>query len=72
MQDKWTTFIDDVLESYTATITETNTDDEVLYLMMGTMGKIASAFSKQDYENPQIREHCVAIAAAAMATHCIS
>ncbi len=65
-RDDWTKFIDDMLDARSNLIASTENDDEVLYLMMGSLGKLAHLFRNQDYTNPQIKEHCVAIASAAM------
>lgn len=58
-------FIRQVEEDRAALLASTNTDDEVLYLMIGSLGRISSLFAKGDYTNPAILEHSVAVAAAA-------
>lgn len=59
-------FIDALKEKQPQVIHATENDDELLYLMMGSLGRLAELFKTGDLARKEVYDQCVGIAAAAM------
>lgn len=46
-------------------LADTSTDDEVLYYLMASAGKLCDKFSQQQYDDPYIEKYCDQIIASA-------
>lgn len=64
-------FVDEFIEyveyNYKSVLDSTNTDDEVIYLMMGSLGRLADLFKLGTAAEHEIIKQCKSIAAAALA-----
>lgn len=60
-------FISYVEGNYTSILDQTTTDDEVIYLMMGSLGRLADLFKVGSGVESEIIKQCKSIAAAALA-----
>lgn len=69
-EDAKTEFARRMYSDYPKLMSSTETDDELLYLMMGSLGRLADLFKSGNTNLSEIHNQCVSIAAAAMCIGC--